>query len=547
MSKLIRGTLILTAATFFSKFLGLIFVIPFEWLVESQDGVSGGALYSYAYTPYAVFLSISTLGLPLAVSKFVSKYNALGDYVTGRRLLRSGLVFMSISGIVTFLLLFSLSGWIADFLVSRNGTGGNSVEDVKMVIQLVSTALIIVPVMSLIRGYFQGFQSMGPTGISQVVEQIVRVGFILISAFLVIKVFKGEVSTAVGFATFAAFVGALSSLMVLLWYWKKRRPHLNKLMKKSEDHRISLPKMYKELLTYAIPFVAVGLAIPLYQMIDMFTITNALQEGLGYGQGKAENYYAVMQTYSQKLIMIPVSLSTGVALTVIPLITTLYTKKDFPVLQSQITKIFEIILFLTVPAGIGLAILGLPAYSFLFNNNIEIGGFVLSWYAPTAIMFALFTVTAAILQGINKQRFAVYSLLTGIFVKLSLNYVLIANFGIAGAIIGTNLGYALSIIINLIIIKRAAKYSFRPVFKRSILIGMFIGLMVLTVVLAKWVMESIVGTDYSSTFTSVSVLTVSVLAGAGVYLYMSQFSGLLQHIFGDRIERIFRRRKSRAN
>ncbi len=546
MSKLIRGTLILTAATFFSKFLGLIFVIPFEWLVE-RGGPSGGALYSYAYVPYTVFLSISTLGIPLAVSKFVSKYNAMGDYVTGRRLLRSGLLFMSISGIITFLTLFSLSGWIAEFLVNRNGAKGNTVEDVQMVIQLVSTALIIVPVMSLIRGYFQGFQSMGPTGLSQVVEQIVRVSFILISAFLVIIIFKGEVSTAVGFATFAATIGAMSSLLVLLWYWKRRRPHLNKMMRNSVDHKIPLPKIYKELITYAVPFVAVGLAIPLYQLIDMFTITNALQQGLGFDQGKAENFYAVMQTYTQKLIMIPVSLSTGVALTVIPLITTLYTKKDFPVLHNQITKIFEIILFLTVPAGIGLAILGLPAYSFLFNNNIEIGGFVLSWYAPTAILFALFTVTAAILQGINKQRFAVYSLLTGIFVKLSLNYVLIANFGILGAVIGTNLGYALSITINLIIIKRAANYSFRPVFKRSILIGIFIGLMVLAVVVTKWAMEALVGTDYESTFTSFVVLIVSVFAGAGVYLYMSHFSGLLQHIFGDKINRFFKRRRTRAN
>ncbi|WP_221566462.1 polysaccharide biosynthesis protein [Alkalihalobacillus sp. TS-13] len=547
MSKLIRGTLILTAATFFSKFLGLIFVIPFEWLVET-DEVSGGALYSYAYTPYTVFLSISTLGLPLAVSKFVSKYNALGDYVTGRRLLKSGLIVMTISGFFAFLLLFSLAEWIATILISsKEGTDGNSFEDVTMVIRLVSTALIIVPIMSLIRGYFQGFQSMGPTGLSQVIEQIVRVGFILVSAFLVIVVFNGEISTAVGFATFAAFVGALASLIILLWYWKKRKPHLDKLMKGSIDHKVSLPKMYKELIQYAIPFVAVGLAIPIYQVIDQFTITNALRSGFGYDLARAESYYAVLQAYSQKLIMIPVSLATGLALTVIPLITTLYTKKDFSVLQSQITKIFEIVLFLTVPAGVGLALLGLPAYSLLFSKNIEIGGEVLSWYAPTAILFALFTVTAAILQGINKQKFAVYSLMMGIFVKLSLNYILIANIGIAGAIIGTNLGYILSIVINVLIIKKYAKYQFRPVFKRIILIGMFIGLMMIAVILAKWGVESIVGTDYSHTFTSLSVLLVSVLTGAGVYLYMSHFSGLLQHIFGDRIERIFKRKKARSN
>ncbi|WP_257351556.1 putative polysaccharide biosynthesis protein [Pseudalkalibacillus decolorationis] len=542
MSKLLRGTLILTAATFFSKFLGLIFVIPFEWLV----GTEGGALYGYAYTPYAIILSVATLGLPLAVSKFVSKYNALDDYITGRRLMRSGLVLMSLSGILAFLALFFLAEWVAGLLVGNNGVKGNSVEDVKMVIQLVSTALIIVPSMSLIRGYFQGFQSMGPTALSQVVEQIVRVGFILISAFLIVIVFKGDVSTAVGYATFAAFISALASLLILVWYWKKRKPHLDKLMKNSKNHKVPLVKMYKELIQYAVPFVAVGLAIPIYSTIDMFTINNALQHGLGYTQDTAENYYAIMQTYSQKLIMIPVSLSTGLALTVIPLITNLYTKKDFSTMQQQITKTFEIVLFLTIPAGVGLSLLGLPAYSVLFENFIGIGGYVLTWYAPTAILFALFTVTAAILQGINQQRFAVYSLLAGVLVKISLNYIFIANFGIAGAVICTNLGYLLSITINLIIIRRQTNYSFKPVFKRTILIGMFVALMVSAVVLTKWAVESMVGTDYKEFFTSVTVLLTGVAAGAGVYLYMSHFSGLLQHIFGDRLNRFLRKKRARS-
>ncbi|WLD92439.1 polysaccharide biosynthesis protein [Alkalihalobacillus sp. AL-G] len=542
MSKLVRGTLILTAATFFSKFLGLIFVIPLERLF----GTSAGALYSYAYQPYTVILSIATLGLPLAVSKFVSKYNALGDYATGRRLLRTGMLLMSLTGLIAFLGLFFSAEWIAGFLV-KEGSKGNSISDVTMVIRLVSTALIIVPSMSLIRGYFQGFQSMGPTALSQVVEQIVRIGFILISATLILKVFGGQESTAVGFATFAAFIAALASLFILIWYWKKRKPHLDKLVKTSKRQRISLVKMYKELIGYAIPFVAVGLAIPLYSVIDTFTINKALMNALAYSQPEAETFYAVMTTYSQKLIMIPVSLSTGLALTVIPLITSYYTKKETHILHNQVTKTFEIVLFLTVPAGVGLSLLAVPAYSFLFSEEVATGGYVLSWYAPTAILFALFSVSAAILQGINQQKFAVYSLLAGVFVKLSLNYILIASFGIAGAIIATNFGYLISISINLFIIKRETDYSFKPVFKRTILIGMFIGLMTLAVVGVKSGIESMFGANYGNSWFSGLVLIVGVIAGAGVYLYMSHFSGLLQHIFGDRLERFLRKKRMRSN
>src|SRR4051794_11157450 len=102
-SRMIKGTLILSAATFFSKFIGMLFVIPLNAIV----GNDGGYLYAYAYTPYSIILSISTVGVPLAVSKFVSKYNALGDYYTGRRLFRSGLLLMTITGILGFIIMYS--------------------------------------------------------------------------------------------------------------------------------------------------------------------------------------------------------------------------------------------------------------------------------------------------------------------------------------------------------------------------------------------------------------------------------------------------------
>ena len=117
------------------------------------------------------------------------------------------------------------------------------------VIRAVSFALIIVPFMSLIRGFFQGHQSMGPSAVSQVVEQIVRVAFLLIGALVVLKVFHGSVVTAVQVATFAAFVGAIGSLIVLLWYWYKRKPYLDELLRKDKGTiQISLKSLYKSLL-----------------------------------------------------------------------------------------------------------------------------------------------------------------------------------------------------------------------------------------------------------------------------------------------------------
>jgi len=123
--QLIRGTMILTASIFITKMLGLVYIFPFTAIV----GHDGLALYGYGYTPYTVLLSLATLGVPLAVSKFVSKYNALGDYRTGQRLLKSGLIVMSITGFIAFVVLFFLAGPIAHQVLDPESLEGNSIAD----------------------------------------------------------------------------------------------------------------------------------------------------------------------------------------------------------------------------------------------------------------------------------------------------------------------------------------------------------------------------------------------------------------------------------
>ena len=180
MSNIVRGTMLLTGATFLSKFLGMIYVIPFNELV----GETGGALFNFAYTPYNILISLSTVGVPLAVSKFVSKYNALGDYETGMRMFKAGMTLMAFTGFLAFLLLFFGADFLASKMITEGASDNITVEDVAMVLRMVSFALIIIPAMSIVRGFFQGHQSMGPTAVSQVIEQIVRIVFLLTSAFI---------------------------------------------------------------------------------------------------------------------------------------------------------------------------------------------------------------------------------------------------------------------------------------------------------------------------------------------------------------------------
>ena len=250
----------------------MIYVFPFHALV----GTEGGTLYTYGYIPYTIFKYCNGR-VPLAVSKFVSKYNALGDYKTSRRMFRSGMVMMIVTGVLSFLVLYMTAPLFAEAMLGKQSVHSN-IGEVTTIIRLVSFALIVVPAASLIRGYFQGHQSMGPTTVSQIIEQIIRIVFLLAGSFIVvttiirlvsfalivvpaaslirgyfkvtnrwdqllfrkllnklfvssfisgsfivIKVLGGTVATAVGVATFAAFVSAVGALGVLIWYWLKRK------------------------------------------------------------------------------------------------------------------------------------------------------------------------------------------------------------------------------------------------------------------------------------------------------------------------------------
>lgn len=520
-----------------SRILGLVYYFPFIWLV----GIQGAALYAYAYNPYVILLSVATVGLPLAVSKFVSKYNALGDYKTGRKLFRSGIFVMLGTGFATFLLLFLSADAIAPLFIGEGDPTGNSLEDVAFVIRVVSFALIVVPVMSLIRGYFQGFESMGPTAVSQVVEQIVRIAFILVSGFIIIVLLKGDRTTAVAFAVFAAFIGALGGLVVLFMYWRKRKPHLDKLVSESTvEHNISLPAMYRELLSYAIPFVLVGLAIPIYQQIDTITLVKTLTfEGMT--QAEAEAVYATVNQTTNKIIMIPVSLATALGLTLIPTITKTYTERNRVKLQQQITQTFQMLLYLTLPAAVGLAVLAYSVYGTLYGTtDITLGGEILRWYAPTAILFAMFTAVAAILQGINQQKLAVLGLLIGILIKMLLNRPFIAKWEGIGAILATDAGYLFSVIFCLLVIKKYTTFKLTFIAKRTLLIVLFTAIMGIIVWLVKWPIEQLLVNGYSgesSYFVVMLILIIGVTVGGAVYLWLGVRSGLLTRIFGERIVR----------
>jgi len=539
-SALIKGTIILTLATTICKILGFIYVVPFTALV----GIQGNILFEYAYKPYILLLSIATAGIPMAVSKFVSKYNELGDFRTGQRLFRSGLVFTTLTGVLSCTALFFLAPTIAHFLISDNDASGNSIKDVVFVIRMVSFALIVVPPMAIVRGFFQGHQSMEPTSYSQVVEQLVRIVFILAAGFVIIHVAKGSIATAVGFATFAACLGAIAGSVVLVYYWMKRKKEFQDQWKNSvSSEHVSLPSIYKELFSYAIPFVIVGLAIPLFQSIDTFTINKAMM-AIGSKQVEAETVNSII-SLAQKVILIPVSLATAFGLTLVPAMTKSYTAKNFHELHEQMTKTFQIIFFLTVPASIGLMILGTPAFVALFGlSDSAQGGSILSWSAPTAILFSLFTVTAAMLQGIDKQKYAVGSLVIGLLVKLFTTYWFVLHFQGIGSILTTNLGMIIAIGINVYLLKKYVHFHFSSISRELFIILLFCAIMSICV----WIITTVLSNFFTPTYLFyILSLLIGAAVGGGIYFVLSIRQGIFFHVLGNRFSFLQRFKKKPQN
>ncbi|GLO66968.1 putative polysaccharide biosynthesis protein [Oceanobacillus kimchii] len=534
MSKMVRGTMLLSGASFLSKFLGMIFVIPFYAIV----GDAGGTLFAYAYTPYSIFISLSTVGIPLAVSKFVSKYNSLGDYETGMRMFKAGSTLMLFTGLVAFIVMFSTADWIANLQIRGDNSAITS-NDVAYVIRMVSFALIIIPAMSIVRGFFQGHQSMGPTAVSQVIEQIVRILFILGGSYVIVFVLGGSKTTAVGFSAFAALLGALASCVILFLYWKKRKSHLQKQIDAQRyTYDLKTKDLFKELFRYAGPFVLVGLAIPLYQLVDQFTFEPAMN-----ASGREDEWIlasSVIMNYGHKIIIIPMTIATGLSLAMLPSLTEAFTKNKRETYTKLLNQALQVILVLVVPASAGIAMLSGEIYGSLFTmDDLGARAELMAWYAPVALLFGFITVTAGMLQGIDQQNYAVISLLTGLLVKILLNNQFIHLFGGKGAILGTALAALIAVIMNLWRLKTTIDFSFKQTIKRTMLITIFTAVMCVVILMLKLVLGIFLPFQ-EERWAAIVMLIFGVTVGGGVYLLLAYKSTLLEHVFDGKIPLIGR-------
>lgn len=523
----IDGAIISTLCLIICKILGLIYVIPFYRIIGTQ----GGALYSYAYSIYAVFLNLSTVGIPSAIAKIISEYDTLSYKYLKEEAYKIANKMLSGIGFLSFLVMFFASNIIANSIIG-GVSGGNSVESVSIAIKVVSLALLIVPKLSILKGYFQGNRYIKEGSISAIIEQLVRVLVIVIGSFVTVKVFNFSIEYAVYVAVLGASIGALVSYFYLK---KKSKPIFieNKVESiTKEEKKISKKDIIIKIIVYAIPFVIMSMLTSAYNVVDTFTVVKTLTN-LGYSTSVAETTIGVISTWGSKLNMIVVSISIGITSSLIPNVVGSYTKGNYKDINEKLNITFKMLLYLTIPMAFGMSILSKPIWHIFYGIDI-LSTDIFRIYILQVVVYGLFTTITTITQSMNQTKITIGALTGSFLLKLILNIPIMNLLKVInihsyyGPIITDMISVGLSLIITLLVLKKNFKFSYREIiyFLLKVLLGLIA--MVTVLLLLKEIYF-----DYSTKLLSILTIVIYTLVGALVYFFVTSRFKLLQSILGD--------------
>lgn len=527
-SGFVQGAFISTFGIVISKILGMLYVIPFYAIVKAR----GGALYGYAYTVYSLFLALSTAGIPLAISKIISEYQTLGYYKTKVRAFRIARSIAFLMGLIFYILLFLFAPLIAK-LILGDLTGGNTIEDVTHVIRVIDTAILIVPILSVYRGYLEGHKYITPSSSSNVIEQIVRVTFIIIGSFLSVKVFKFKLSTTVGIAVFGASFGAFTSLFYLISVARRNKHQLSRKYMNVKEPRITNKAIVKKIFIYAIPFIMIDVFKIMYDFIDMSTVVKTIAGMRGYTLSSAETIMSVISTWGSKFCMIISAISTGIMVSLIPNLTESVVKKDKEEINRKINKTFQILFVFIIPMIVGLSLLAKPVWM-LFYGNSSVGPTVFSCHIFTTLFTCTFTISVTILQVLKDYKTVFISLVSGVFLKILLNVTLMNSFynmGLPpyyGNISATIIGYFTSIMICLFVFYSKYRISYESTFKHLLNIIFSTIFMIITILGLRFMIPT-----YSLIrIVNIPIIIIYTLVGGFVYFIILHKNKTLNEIFG---------------
>ena len=505
-AQMLRGTAWMTASNFISRLLGAAYIIPwYIWM--GKYGPQANGLFTMGYNIYAWFLLISTAGVPVAVAKQVAKYNTRDQADHSFALIRGFLKFMGILGLGFAILMYLLSPVFA----SLSGGG----KELVPIMQSLSWAVLIFPSMSVIRGFFQGFNNMKPYAISQIAEQVIRVIWMLLTTFFIMKIGSGDYVQAVTQSTFAAFIGMVASLLVLFYYLGKTGLLSSIFRKQEESEGIDTRALLMDTIREAIPFIITGSAIQLFQIVDQMTFINVMSWFTDYSQKQLLVMFSYFSANPNKITMILIAVATSIGGVGIPLLTENYVKGDLKAAGKLVQDNLTMLLAFLLPATFGAVAVAKPLYTVFYGqpDGLALGLFIVAMLQT--IILGLYMVLSPMIQALFQNRKAIRYFLYGVVVKLVLQIPFILVFRSYGPLLSTTIALMVPIVFMYREIQTITQFNRTIVFKRTLLGSILTVVMLLGVLIA----GLILGWIFSPNGRVSSMIYIIVIGGLGVAIY----------------------------
>lgn len=421
------------------KLAGLLFTIP----IANMQSVDMSNFYS-AYDIYNMFAVLASAGLPVAVSRMVSETLVYGNTDEAERIYKVSVRIFTIIGAVIAAIMF----FGAELLASLIRNPGAA-----MPIRVLSVTAFCSFVMSSLRGYFQGNSNMRHTAFSQVIEAFSKLVFGCALAYVI---GKAEFSFMDGSTGAIAGVSIGAVLAVVYLSFNKKRS--DKALMPSNTQVRPDRAIVKELFRIAIPVSLGASVMSLVNLIDTAVILGILQDSLGYTEELAKELYASFG-HAKKIFNFPSAFIVPFSVSILPALTAAFTAKDKDGVARNMTTCFKYALMLALPAGVGISVLAGPIMNILYFNvpeQAEAGTPILAVFGVAVVLYAVVSISGAILQAFGKVNLPLISLCVGAVVKCVLNFVLVGipEINILGAPIATCACYVVMITMNLIFLRK---------------------------------------------------------------------------------------------
>lgn len=445
------GAALLAATVAIVKVIGFFYKIPLYNLL----GDEGTTHFQVTYTIYSLLLTISTAGIPVALSRLISSARATNRPAQVKRLFSMGMVTFVPVGLLGMALMLLLPQQLANLMGDPEITTG---------IMVLAPAVLFICIVSVYRGYAQGHSYMTPTAVSQVIEVICKlVAGLAIAWFFVRK--SADSATVSAGAIVGVTVGLGVAIPIMIMYkhkLDKRMHYPSKPRDKADGRRETVT----QILQIGIPVTLAASVMNIITLIDTKLVLSRLQSGAGFDYTTAKVLYGV---YSKGLSLfnLPSAFITPITVAVVPAIAAALAKRDRREARATMESSLKVTNMLAMPAGVGLSVLAYPIFTVLFPGSDESGPQLLMYLGIASYFVCTYLITNAILQANGNEKLSLLTLPLGGIIKVAVNWVLVGNpdIGIKGAPIGTLCCYVFITALNLFFINK--KVEARPSFIKS--------------------------------------------------------------------------------